>query len=377
MLALNILGIRGVPGAHGGFESFATRFAPYMKSQGWVVTVYCQEEGGISSPRTWVDEWEGIRRVHFDTRTRGSLATVEFDLRCTLHVLRQPGIDLVLGYNTAIFTLLQRLVGRCVAMNMDGIEWKRQKWGQMAKAWFWLNEWIGALTCSQPIADHPGIADHLADRGCHNSVIIPYGAESVADAPVRLLTPFGVTPGDYFLSISRIEPENSILELVRAFVAAGTDRKFVVLGKTQATNPYHEKVRAIANDKVIFPGAIYDHEVVAALRYHCLAYMHGHQVGGTNPSLVEALGAGSAVIAHDNVFNRWVAGPHQFYFADDVACADLLRRIATEPGAVTSAKTAARERHAEIFTFENVHEAYRKTLTALALSLRAAGRNKS
>lgn len=357
---LNILGIRGIPANHGGFESFVARFAPFMTEQGWKVTVYCQADEGKRSPRMWIDEWNGIRRVHFETRTRGALATIEFDLKTVLHVLRQPGVDLVLGYNTAVFNVLQRLAGRRLIMNMDGIEWKRHKWGKAAKLWFWINEWIGARIASVPVADHPKIAEHLASRGVRNAVIIPYGSDVIVDAPVEHLARFGITPKDYFISIARIEPENSILEMVQAFVAAAPPgRRLVVLGRLDVeTNPYHAQVRHAANDSVIFPGAIYDAELVRALRHHCLAYMHGHQVGGTNPSLVEALGAGNAVIARNNAFNRWTAGEEQLFFSSIAECAEAIKAMAQNAGLVQRHGLASRERHRQNFQYDSVHRMY-------------------
>ncbi|MCJ8510590.1 DUF1972 domain-containing protein [Rhizobium lemnae] len=203
------------------------------------------------------------------------MATIEFDLRATLHVLKQPGVDLVLGHNTAILTLLQRASGRRVIINMDGIEWRRQKWGKAAKAWFWLNEWIGLKFVTVAIADHPKIAEHLSKRGRTGSVVIQYGSENIPGAPTEALDTLTVEPEGYFVSIARMEPENSILEMVRGFVAAKTGRKFVILGKLlPEANTYHASVLQAADEDVIFPGAIYDQSVVQALRVHCLAYIY-------------------------------------------------------------------------------------------------------
>jgi glycosyltransferase involved in cell wall biosynthesis len=362
---INILGTRGIPGKHGGFETFATRFCEFLVQNQFSVVVYCQEEGGVSRAKSWTDEWNGAKRVHFETRSKGALATIEFDLRSTLHVLKEPGIDLVLGYNTAIFCLLQRLSGRQIAINMDGIEWKRRKWGPIAKRWLKLNEWIAGTFATLKISDHPQIAAHLAERGLGSSAVIPYGADEITDASVSALSQFDVTANNYFVSICRIEPENSILELVQAFVSANTDLRLVVLGNLQTGDPYHDQVRAAANDYVVFPGAIYDCETLRALRLYCRAYVHGHQVGGTNPSLVEALGAGNAIIAHDNPFNRWVAGDKQSFYSDVSSCAEAFRRIATGELNIEERKLAARQRHKEAFTFDRIHNCYLDELTKM------------
>jgi glycosyltransferase involved in cell wall biosynthesis len=361
---INILGIRGIPAAHGGFETFAAQLAPWLRTHGHTVTVYCQEDEGDAGP--WVDEWKGIERVHFCPKRSGPKGTMEFDLACVRHVLGKPGIDLVLGYNTAVFNILERLHGRKVMMNMDGIEWKRAKWSLPARIWFFLNEVAGANLCHVAVADHPEIAKHVSKRSLKTPVMIPYGSDKIETASENPVREIGATPGNYLISIARAEPENSILELVRGFSNLDTDAHCVVLGKFDETNTYHREVISAAGPQVIFPGAIYEPEKVAALRYHARAYLHGHQVGGTNPSLVEALGAGNAVIAHDNHFNRWVAGDDQFYFSDENHAAQLMKQVLKDDSALEHAQASARARHAEAFEWPMILSAYEDALLALA-----------
>lgn len=364
---INILGIRGIPAAHGGFETFASHLAPYLRDRGWRVNVYCQiepdAEGNLRED--FEDDWEGIHRIHLGSRRSGSAGSMIFDWRCIQDVLKRPGIDLVLGYNTAVLSILQRAFGRKVAMNMDGIEWKRAKWSWPIKAWFYFNEFMGANLCSVPIADHPEIAQHLRRHGCMRAVVIPYGADRIDEAPTEPLSTYGLEPGRYLISIARIEPENSTLEIVRAFSAERRGVKLVVLGKFQSGNRYHDAVRAAASDEVVFPGAIYARDTVSALRYHALAYVHGHQVGGTNPSLVEALGAGSAVIAHDNRFNRWVAGDGQFYFSDERTLSSVLSGVIANPAAALGARALAHQRFEERFRWMTVLGEYEGMLAKL------------
>lgn len=363
---VNILGIRGIPARHGGFESFAAKLAPYLRDKGWTVNVYCQldpEDG--ETGEDFEDSWEGINRIHLACRRTGSVGSIEFDWRATRDVLRRPGVDLVLGYNTAVFSLLQRLRGRRVAMNMDGIEWKRAKWSRPAKLWLYVNELIGNHSCSVPIADHPEIARHL-DRHVHGrAIMIPYGSDVISDAPAAPVRALGIEPDRYLVSIARIEPENSILELVQGFSARPRGIKLVVLGNFAADNDYHQRVLAAGSDEVIFPGAIYDATVVEALRFHARAYLHGHQVGGTNPSLVEALGAGNAVLAHDNRFNRWVAGPDQFYFGDAPSLEQGLTQLIEDDARVRDARMGARERHEAQFRWDSVLSAYERLLAGM------------
>jgi len=129
---VRIVGIRGVPAAHGGFETFAERLAPYLVDRGWRVTVYCQEDG--EGP-LFEDEWRGVRRIHIPVKVAGAAGTVLFDWYCTVHAARTPGLVLTLGYNTAAFSVVYRARRIPNVINMDGIEWRRQKWGAVAKSW--------------------------------------------------------------------------------------------------------------------------------------------------------------------------------------------------------------------------------------------------
>lgn len=357
---LNIIGTRGVPAAHGGFETFAHFLSLYLVENGWKVNVYCQDTPGKKDGEQ--DDWNGVTRTHFNSKRQGPAGTIEFDYGCVRHVLKEPGIDLVLGYNTAIFCILQRLRGRRIVMNMDGIEWKRSKWPLAPKIWFFLNELIGANLCHVPVADHPDIARHVTRRTFRTPVMIPYGAPLVEEADASHILPLGLTPDHYLVSIARIEPENSLLELVRSAKILPDGFKAVILGRFDDTNPYHNKVRAAASDNVIFAGAIYDPTVVSALRFHARAYLHGHQVGGTNPSLVEALGAGNVVLAHDNKFNRWTAGPDQFYFSDEQDCQVALTEICAGGARVDEARSAAKARHTEAFQWNDILRAYEDVL---------------
>jgi glycosyltransferase involved in cell wall biosynthesis len=355
--SIAILGIRGVPAAHGGFETFAERFVIHLKESGWDVLVYCQEEGAGA---VWEDTWEGIRRIHIPVSGSGPRSTVAFDWKSVALAARDKSrMVLTLGYNTAAFCARLRLAGIPNVINMDGIEWHRQKWGVMAKTWFWLNDWAGCGLGNHLVADHPEIKRHLETRvGSEKITMIPYGADSVISADSSLLKPYGLDSDNYAILIARAEPENSILEVVSAWSRKARGMQLVVLGKYESSHAYQRAVQDAASSEVVFPGAIYDKAVVQALRFHARLYIHGHQVGGTNPSLVEALGAGNAVLAHDNRFNRWVAGPEAHYFANEDECATALDNLLADPEAIHTMSEASRRRHEAEFTWPKVLREY-------------------
>lgn len=363
---LRILGIRGLPASHGGFETFAEALALYLVRQGWRVIVYCQEEGTAPLHE---DRWQGVERVHVAVRQAGALGTVVFDWLATAHAAQHKDLCLTLGYNTAAFCARLRLAGVPNVINMDGIEWRRAKWGLVAKTWFWLNERAGCWLGDHLVADHPLIKQHLATRTQESRITtIPYGADKLLAADVSHVTGYGLAPNGYWTVIARPEPENSLLEIVTGFSARPRGAKLVVLGRYDDSIEYHRAVQAAAGPEVVFLGAIYDKQVVQALRFFCQGYVHGHQVGGTNPSLVEALGAGNAVVAHDNGFNRWVAGDGAAYFTDAGSMDRLLTMLLASPAQLQAMKLASTQRFEDGLTWPAVLQAYERLLSGMANS---------
>lgn len=359
---LAILGTRGIPARHGGFETFAERLALYLVRRDWAVTVYCQDE---RRGPTLEGVWQDIRLVRIAEPRRGALGTMIFDWKSTRHAAREESTLLTLGYNTAAFCGWYRLRGRTNLMNMDGLEWQRAKWSRPAKAWLYLNERLGCRLAQHLIADHPAIAAHLATRAPAAKItMIPYGADLVVEAPAEPLRQLQLEPRRYALVVARPEPENSLLEMVAAFSARPRGYRLVVLGNYEPDRiPYHARVLAAAGPEVMFPGAIYDATTVRALRHHARLYLHGHTVGGTNPALVEALGSGAPVLAHDNIFNRWVAGPEAHYFRDSQECAAELDRLLDNPEKLAGMRDASYGRHGLEFTWDRVLGAYEELLS--------------
>lgn len=350
---LYILGSRGIPAAHGGFETFAQDLSAYMTGQGWRVTVYCQSHANAE------DEWHGIRRIHIKAPDT-VLGTAWFDLKSILHCLRQPdGIWLTLGYNTGLLNFIPKLFRKKQMINMDGIEWRRGKWSLPYKACFYLNYLCAGWAADVLIADHPAIEEMLKKTFRADKIrMIAYGAHAVgASAQEHFLEAFGVKPNEYGLVIARPEPENSILEIVTAWSAKERGKKLIVLGNYLSMNAYHVQVKNAASAEVIFPGGVYDKPAVKALRAFAWIYLHGHTVGGTNPSLIEAMAAGNTTVAHDNPFNRWVAGNSAYYFKTQSELKTLLNE-----GNLLPLRSQALARHDKLFEWHNVMGQYKDAI---------------
>ncbi|WP_424192356.1 DUF1972 domain-containing protein [Ampullimonas aquatilis] len=358
---LRILGIRGVPAEHGGFETFAEYLCLYLVERGWNVIVYCQKEG---TGLTYQDTWKGVTRINISIKDDGPKGTVLFDWKSVMHASEYKDLCLTLGYNTALFCSLLRVKGVRNLINMDGIEWHRAKWGSAAKAWFYFNEWAGCFLGDHLIADHPEIKKHLSMRTSDKKItMIPYGAPLVSNAPLHLINQYGLSEKKFLTVIARPEPENSLLEIVTAFSAKPRGVNLVVLGKYNTKdNAYHKAVVSKASKEVQFLGAIYNRNIVQALRFYSLAYIHGHQVGGTNPSLLEALGCANPIIAHDNRFNRWVAGEEALYFDSEKQLDEQLSKLINNPNLTQALSTSSMKRFQENFTWDMVLRQYEALL---------------
>lgn len=369
---VHILGTHGVPAAYGGFETAAENVGLYLASKGWDVTVYCQVYG--KGPVT-TDRWHGLTRVLIPEHRPGGFGTASFDRKSIawlLRVRRHVDVCLTFGYNTGSFNIAQRLVQIPNVINMDGMEWTRAKWGLVERGILLANERCAGMIGNLLIADHPVIASYLGRHfGQRRVRTVAYGAHAVPDAPTTPLAEHGLRPGQFATMICRPVPENSILEIVTAWSRQRRGIELVVLGDYDPEDDYQRQVLEIASDEVRFVGAIFDQSVVAALRYHSRFYLHGHTVGGTNPSLVEAMAAGNPVIAHSNPYNTWVAGDAGRFFTSTEDLVGLFDQLIDDAPTLESMSSAARARHLSAFTWDRICDQYERALLEVMQGTRA------
>jgi glycosyltransferase involved in cell wall biosynthesis len=360
---LAVLGTRGIPAAYGGFETFAEELSAKLVDAGVDVTVYCEGHAAEAKPR----DYRGIQLEYVPVMRCGPLTTILFDMRCIWRARKRYDVIYVLGYGAAYFTFVPRLYGVTVWLNVDGIEWRRAKWGRLAKLYFKMME---ALSCWMPdrlIADAFAIREHLHMR--HNHVppcsVIAYGASVVERAPpASSVIQLGLMPSQYYLLVCRLEPENHVREIIEGFAASKSSYPLIVVGNHLARNRYVRELLGFESPRVRFIGAVYDKERLETLRYHSLAYFHGHSVGGTNPSLLEAMGCGNLVVAHDNPFNREVLGPgHSWFF---LTAADVAGAVESIEGlgaaAMALAQKRVRERVRAMYSWDHITSAYLELL---------------
>lgn len=361
-MRLAILGTRGIPAQYGGFETFAEELSVRLVQQGIEVTVYCEADRGELP-----DSYRGVHLVHIPAPRLGPLTTIVFDLRCLWHSRKAFDVVYMLGYGTSVFCFLPRLWETKVWINMDGVEWARSKWSRPAKLWFKLMEAVAMWTPDRVIADALGILRHLESRHAHLPLtsVIPYGAPVIDLAPdAGLLDEWQLSPGQYYLVVCRLEPENSVWEIMRGYLRSGSRLQLIVAGSIDPATTYVKKLLQLNNDRIRFIGAIYDRVKLQALRYHACAYFHGHSVGGTNPSLLEALGCGNLIVAHDNIFNREVAGKTASYFQQEANITEIIQTVESYPAdIINELKATSKERIHQHYNWDAVTDTYLRLLS--------------
>lgn len=359
---LAILGSRGIPAEFGGFETFAEQLAVRLVERGWEVTVFCEPSQSYREP-----EYKGVRLEYVYTPEITGLRSIWFDLAGVARTLRGCDAVYMLGYHAAFAFWLPRLAGTNFWVNMDGLEWRRSKWSPNAQRYLKTMEALAARFAPHIVADAQGIENYLHRAYPHThgkTRVIEYGAYPVTTPPdTAPLAEYGLQAGEYYLVVCRLEPENHVREIVEGFVASRSGRRLVVVGDQTTGTPYVVSLLEHAGDAVRFVGTIYDQGRLTALRWHCRAYLHGHSVGGTNPSLLESMACGNYVIAHDNPFNREVTAGLCAYFRDAGSLAPLIERLDSE-GVPEGVGAALLERVRSHYNWERIADVYEQAFEA-------------
>lgn len=356
-MRIAIIGSRGIPAHYGGFETFAQELAPRLVALGHEVTVYCRA-GYTGDPPP--DSFEGVRLIHTPYLRSRALETPSHELSSILDSLRRR-VDAYyfLGTRSSIFYLPLRLTRRDVVVHTDGIEWKRRKWGSLGRSYLKASEWIAArLAARVLVTDAEAMRRYYRERYGRDSFCIPYGAPALDDVDLAPLAGWGLERGRYHLVVCRMEPENNVDTIIREFLASGSSRELVIVGSTNYRTPYHRHLRDLASAGVRFLGAVYGSDL-QALRFGAFAYIHGHEVGGTNPSLLEAMGCANPVLALDTEFSREVlADTGQFWTKKKGSLRELIGRVEASPEEAARLGVNARRRIVDTYSWDRAAEAH-------------------
>ena len=360
-MKIGILGTRGIPNRYGGFEQCAEKLALGLAQKGHQVWVYSSHTHDFQESC-----WNGVNIIHCKDpeEKMGTAGQFLYDLNCFKDA-RKRGFDVLLqlGYTSSSVWWWLWPKDCPNVVNMDGLEWMRSKYSPKVQRFLRWAEKAAARHADLLIADSLGIKEHLQKAYGKPSVFIPYGADIFRNPEAAVLEKYSLEPGKYQLLIARMEPENNIEMILDGYALSGNAAPFVVVGKTSnAFGTYLEK-KFVAHPGIRFLGGIYDFPVIDNLRYFANLYFHGHSVGGTNPSLLEAMGCSALIAAYDNVFNQSVLGEDAFYFANAQAVATLLQTPV--PAGVRERLTAANlQKIRSTYNWPAITDAYESALDA-------------
>jgi glycosyltransferase involved in cell wall biosynthesis len=341
-MRIALLGTRGIPANYGGFETFAEELSVRLVDRGHQVTVYCREK--YSGPK-----YRGVNVVYLPSIRHKYFDTLAHTFISTLHLLIHR-VDVVVYCNAAnaIFTILPRMLGMPVALNVDGIERKRKKWNAFARAWYLMSERLATLFPSEIISDAEVIEAYYRSVYGKRSTFIAYGADMIREESTGALDQLGLEKKGYFLYVSRLEPENHPLMVRQAFEKVPTKLKLALIGSAPHAHDYIRKVRDTKDPRIIMPGAIFG-KSYRELGSHCFAYVQATEVGGTHPALIEAMGRGALVIYRSTPENAEVCGDTGLPFSNEDELVARMRQAAgmseaerTNYGARAEARVRAR-----------------------------------
>ena len=325
-MRIALLGTRGIPANYGGFETFAEELSVRLVERGHQVTVYCRER--YPAPR-----YRGVGLQYLPTVHNKYMDTLAHTFLSTLHLITHR-VDCALYCNAAnaIFLILPRLASVPVALNVDGIERKRKKWNALARGWYRMSEFLATVLPNRTVSDARVIERYYRERYGKETTFIPYGADTAKLESNEALRRLRLERGQYFLYVSRMEPENHALQVRRAFEQVPTSMRLALIGDAPHAAEYIREVRDTKDSRIVMPGGVYGkgyHE----LGSHCFAYVHATEVGGTHPALIEAMGKGALVLYRGTPENVEVCGDAGLAFADEEELVARMREAIAMPEA--------------------------------------------
>ncbi|GHA38898.1 DUF1972 domain-containing protein [Photobacterium aphoticum] len=301
---VSVLGTVGIPACYGGFESLVENLTKYS-SDDISYTVYCSSKSYKNKEKDYNNS--SLIYLPFDAN---GIQSIPYDILSMVGSLfRGPDVTLILGVSGCVFLPFYRLLSKSkIITNIDGLEWKRDKWGKFARKFLKFSEALAVKYSDVVISDNQAIADYVRSEYNVNSRVIAYGGDHVMTNKNT-----GVVPQDYYFGLCRIEPENNVEMILYAF--SKTDKKLKFIGnwdKSQFGIRLKDKYSKYSNIDIIDP--VYDLSTLFDYRANCFAYIHGHSAGGTNPSLVEAMHFSKPIFAYDCNFNRYSTENKCSYF---------------------------------------------------------------
>lgn len=357
-MKVGIIGTRGIPNQYGGFEQFTEFVAPALVQRGHETYVYNSSLHPYQS-----DSWNGVRLISCkDPEDKlGTLGQFIYDLNCILDA-RKRNFDVILqlGYTSSSVWSFLLPKKSAIVTNMDGLEWKRSKYSKPVQQFLKRAEKWAIISSDKLIADSKGIQQYLLDKYQKQSDFVAYGATLFNSPDETLPAKYKVSPFSYNLLIARMEPENSIEIILRGYQQSSLEEPLLLVGNY--SNAYGSYLNQTYQDQRFrFLGSQYNLVELNSLRHYSHFYFHGHSVGGTNPSLLEAMASNALIIANDNVFNRAILAEDAFYFTNEDEIREILNRALTKSDFQMFIERN-RQKIAEFYSWEHITNLLEKSL---------------
>jgi glycosyltransferase involved in cell wall biosynthesis len=370
-MKIAIVGIRGLPSSYSGYEAFIAELAPRLVARGHDVLVYCRRSLFPERLATW----QGIRLRYLPSIEHKAFSTLSHSLISMVHAVF-TGADLVLVVNAAngFYGIIPRVAGKPCVLNVDGMEWLRPKWNKVARWIFRTSAKLGTRFYDEIVTDADEMHRLYAREFGIDSTYIAYGANIEASSRPEVLDDYGLEPDGYYLIASRLVPDNNADIIVQGFLQSSSRKMLAIAGGADYAGNTVErkflvKLKSRANDRVKFLGHISAPGHIKELHCNCFAYVHGHQFGGINPSLLKALGYGNCVLALATPFNAEVLEDGRYgllFEKNSASVADHMRAIEADPEIAQRFRLAAPERIRERFTWEKITDEYEELFEQLA-----------
>jgi glycosyltransferase involved in cell wall biosynthesis len=365
-LKVAIIGSRGYPYVYSGYETLVKALAERWPAQNVQLTVYCHAYLFKEKPKMV----NGVNLVYIPTIKSKILAQPLHSFLAFWHVVfTKTNVVLVLNVSNGPFGLITRLFKKPTMMNVDGLEWLRPKWKGFGAKYF---KWAAKMSVrfnDLLITDADAMqAIYLKEFGA-KSVVITYGAETSEGANSSLLHDWNITERDYYLIVGRMIPDNNADIIIEGFIKSNSTKKLVIVGDVPYADEYAQKIRAYQDPRLVFTGYVRSPQMLASLYKYCYAYMHGHEFGGTNPTLLKAMANGCAIAALDTVFSKEVLQGKLFgfYFEKNwMATCDWFNWADQNEAILDNRRNEIHLAINEKYTWETVSSLYLYHLKALA-----------
>jgi glycosyltransferase involved in cell wall biosynthesis len=326
-MKIAILGTKGIPNNYGGYEQFAEFISQRLVNKGHQVTVYNPSFHKYKG--TSFNEVQIVHKFSPESLVGSGIANIIYDFLCLKDAL-QRDFDIIYeaGYHSVAISYkllrIKNLKRPIIITNMDGLEWKRSKWSKIVQAVIKKLEKIAVNNSPFLISDNLGIQNYLKERFSKDSYFIPYGADLVEEFDEIYLAEYSIRAHEFFILVARLEPENNVETIIQGYVESNSSFPLIVVGNHMTTYGNYLKNK-YPSQNVQFVGGVYSKEKLDSLRFYSLLYFHGHSVGGTNPSLLEAMACKCFIAAHNNPFNESILGKAAYYFKDYDGVCQLIK----------------------------------------------------